>query len=347
MADTAKAGLLGRFEGCLIGGAAGDALGYPIEFDSYESICATHGPQGIQSYDVDRSSGLALFSDDTQMTLFTASGLLNAGTDASRSRFLKALHGAYLDWLHTQEEEFRGNPGTSALLGERQLFSRRAPGNTCLSALRSRKVGLMEKPLNRSKGCGGVMRVAPVGLFISDPDEAAFVAAMAGAITHGHPMGYIPAAALAFLVNRGAFGDYATLEEAVEECANQLLNWFDEDRYYASSMADQLHQAAELAANDAPDAENVPLLGEGWVGDEALAIAVYACLRHPEDFSATLVAAVNHSGDADSTGAIAGNIAGAWLGSGAIDTTWTEQLELRDLIAHVARDLYRAVEPGA
>ncbi|MCR4602543.1 MAG: ADP-ribosylglycohydrolase family protein, partial [Prevotella sp.] len=60
--------------GSLIGGAAGDALGYPIEFCSYKSIVASKGKDGITEYEL--MHGVAEISDDTQMTLFTANGML-------------------------------------------------------------------------------------------------------------------------------------------------------------------------------------------------------------------------------------------------------------------------------
>lgn len=334
--------LLERFEGCLVGGAVGDALGYPVEFMSYESICGRFGPEGICGYWLEETGGVALFSDDTQMTLFTASGLIAAGRDATRATFTKAIHRAYLDWLYTQDQSFSESPGTSRLLEEPQLFSRRAPGNTCLSALRTRKMGLMEKPLNNSCGCGGVMRVAPVGLFLDDADEAAYVAALAAALTHGHPMGYLPAAALAYVISRCAHSDAPSLGAVVDECIERLPGWFDDDSSYALRLGEQLSQAAELAAGTAVDAANIPLLGEGWVGDEALAIALYCCLRHLESFDDAVVAAVNHSGDSDSTGAIAGNIMGACLGLGAVGPAWTGQLELRELLLVMARELYEA-----
>ena len=330
------------FEGCIVGGAVGDALGYPVEFMSYEAICRQFGPAGIRGYWLEKTGGTALFSDDTQMTLFTAAGLLAAGADASWAQFAREIHRAYLDWLATQDRSFHRNPRITWLLDVPQLFSRRAPGNTCLSALHSGKMGLMEEPLNNSCGCGGVMRVAPVGLFVDNPAEAAHVAAMAAAITHGHPMGYIPAAGLAFIVNRCVYGNLASLAAVIEECIEQLPSWFEDEPFQARSMGDQLARAAELAANDASDARNIPLLGEGWVGDEALAIAVYACLRHPDDFSEAVIAAVNHSGDADSTGAIAGNIMGAWLGIEAIESCWTDDLELRDVLLRLAHELQDA-----
>ena len=320
-----------KCQGCLVGGAVGDALGYPVEFMSYDGICRQFGQSGIRDYWLEETGGTALFSDDTQMTLFTAAGLLASSPEAGRSKVRSAIHRSYVDWLHTQDRSVKPY-GISRLLDERQLYSRRAPGNTCLSALRSGRKGTPSQPINHSKGCGGVMRVAPVGLWERDGGRAAVLAADAAAITHGHPMGWIPAAALAWIVNRCVYGQCSDLAEIVESCAESLPELVPAQADAACDMGGLLRHAAELAANDVADSENAPLLGEGWVGDEALAIAAYACLRHPDDFSEAVIAAVNHSGDADSTGAIAGNIIGAWLGLGAIDDKWTNDLELRELL---------------
>ena len=65
---------LDKFKGCLLGGAAGDALGYAVEFLDEPGIVKKYGKNGITSYDL--SDGKALISDDTQMTLFTANGML-------------------------------------------------------------------------------------------------------------------------------------------------------------------------------------------------------------------------------------------------------------------------------
>ena len=338
---------LDRVQGCLLGGAVGDALGYPVEFMSYEEIVATFGDAGIGFYRLDRLDGTAHFSDDTQMTLFTVAGLLLCHTRASlrgiAGRPAHYVHRAYLDWLRTQNPLFRDNPHDSFLVDVPQLNARRAPGNTCLSALMSGKMGTPEKPLNESKGCGGVMRVAPVGLFARDVSEPWRHAAEVAAITHGHPLGYLPAAALARIVELCAFQKVDTLREAVKTCIAELPGWFPEQREANQSMADSLSYAMHLATNGQTrreaDQANIVRLGEGWVGDEALAIAVYCCLRHPDSFDEAIIAAVNHGGDSDSTGAIAGNIMGAWLGVGAIGSAWTERLELRGLILELGRDL--------
>ena len=80
-------------------------------------------------------------------------------------------------------------------------------------------------------------------------------------------------------------------------------------------------------------------LGGGWVGEEALAIAVYCCLKYPYCIKKALIAAVNHSGDSDSTGAVAGNIIGAYLGMSAVPKDWMDRLELVDVMQEQIDDI--------
>ncbi len=96
-----------------------------------------------------------------------------------------------------------------------------------------------------------------------------------------------------------------------------------------------------MAYEDIPDYEAIAQIGEGWVAEETLAIAVYCCAKHFDNFEKALVASVNHGGDSDSTGAVTGNILGAAVGYDAIPTHFKNNLELHDVILHVADDLWR------
>lgn len=355
--------------GSLIGGAIGDALGYPVEFMSYSDIIRRYGKCGIQRYKKDFKTGLALISDDTQMTLFTADGLLVGetrgsmrGIAASRESYIL---NAYHNWYDCQcgssiaedpkaWSKLEGNLDTniSWLSYLPEMHQQRAPGNTCLSALRSGKYGTTDDPINRSKGCGGIMRVAPVSLYYNyiketqreQLEDICYIAANVAALTHGHPLGYMPAAALAHIVFRAAYGGCPCengLHGILKECREIMRDMFDSEPQlsYLPTMLSLMERAEELAANDRPDAENIETLGGGWVAEETLAIALYCCLRYPNDFSKAVVAAVNHSGDSDSTGAVTGNIMGALLGYEKIDSAWLKDLELRDVIEEVAVDL--------
>lgn len=344
---------LDRIRGSLIGGAIGDALGYPVEFMMWEEIQRGYGVGGIQCYDLKFGGGSAIFSDDTQMSLFTANGILlyetrrRLGDD--RGTVSDYVHRAYREWLKTQSwRGFDLNSEHLCWLYEiRGLHHDRAPGGTCLSALRSGRMGTIEAPLNRSKGCGGVMRVAPLGLRFEPKNEAEQrrldrESADIAAITHGHPLGYIPAAILTHIVGVGVYGDGSlSLKGAVDEAWTSVKDQFKDvvPSNYLAEMEELLVRAKTLAEAPGDDEEHVEAIGKGWTGDEALAIAVYCALRYPTDFSKAVVAAVNHGGDSDSTGAIVGNILGAWLGYDAIEEKWKENLELKDVLLETADDL--------
>ena len=169
---------LDKIQGSLVGGAIGDAFGYPVEFLSLDEIKQKYGLSGITKYELDKQTGTAVISDDTQMTLFTATGLLVGDTRLS----MRGIAGepssyvflSYLNWMETQGITIADPFRVSWLMDVRELYVRRAPGNTCLSALGGRthksEYATIQKPINESKGCGGVMRVAPVGLFYNIPN---------------------------------------------------------------------------------------------------------------------------------------------------------------------------------
>ena len=232
------ASLLDRFVGCLVGGAVGDALGYPIEFDSYQTICHRFGPQGIQDYWLEATGGTALFSDDTQMTLFTANGLLCAsarGCSGNLEETASLIGQCSRDWARTQAVRWPPmvRPRYAWLGNVPELYSPRAPGNTCLSALGRRVLGTLEQPLNNSKGCGAVMRVAPIGLYYSDSGldvrDICRLGAMAAVQTHGHMLGWLPAAVLVQIIH-GLSQDDLPLETAVTDAIYTAADMWPEDK---------------------------------------------------------------------------------------------------------------------
>ena len=336
---------LDQYRGCLLAGAVGDALGYQVEFDTLKRIIAEHGPRGVRVL-------CPIISDDTQMTLFTAEGML-AGLRHGMP-MEAAVYQSYLDWYRTQGGSAQGMfSGESELLKLQRLHVRRAPGGTCLTALGSGNMGTMTRALNNSKGCGGVMRTAPCGLLkmmdAADPEEAyALQGGAAAAITHSHPMGYVPAAMLADMVHRIVQEESDSLKEVVLSSLERIMRVFAREMDCAPQMMQAFRQlmlrAVELAEQDLPDTEAIAILGEGWVGDEALAIAVYCALKHVDSVEDCLSAAVTHKGDSDSTGAIAGNILGAWLGEDAIPAQWRTEVELADVVTGMADQLFAAAQ---
>ncbi len=333
---------LDRFRGCLIGGAAGDALGYEVEFKSEDTIFSRYGKPGITEYAL--HNGKALISDDTQMALFTAEGLYLAAERGCADDYRESIRRSYAVWLKTQDRTFPlvGDDYGSALAKVRELFSPRAPGGTCITALEKGGWGTIENPINTSKGCGGVMRAAPAGLFFNDrnrsAEEVARIGAEAAAITHGHTLGWLPAAALAQIIHEISQNGDSVYDAVMKTLFTQEEMWpQSKDMDYFLEL---MRRAVDLASMDRTDLEAVHQLGEGWVGEEALAIAVYCALKYENDFDSALIAAVNHKGDSDSTGAVTGNILGARLGLKGIPEKYITNLELKDVILETADRLW-------
>ena len=336
-----------RVRGCLLGGAVGDALGAPVEFLSLVDTRRYFGPDGISDY-APAYGRRGAITDDTQMTLFTAEGLLRAWVRMRLKGVCSiqgVVHHAYLRWLLTQDERPNRSDleiGTDGwLFGVQALHSRRAPGNTCLAALRAvNSFGLPEVARNRSKGCGGVMRAAPVGLFapaVGTDDDVFDLAVKVAALTHGHPSGFLAAGHLAVTIAALLRGESPA---AALDAADARLQRRDGHQEVANAVA----RARALARSGRPAPEKLETLGGGWVAEEALAIAV-CCTLTATDFVTGVVAAANHSGDSDSAAAITGNLLGARFGELAIPPGWLAELELRDEIFQLADDL-QAIAAG-
>ena len=228
-----------------------------------------------------------------------------------------------------------------------ELNHRRAPGNTCMSSLDDIYRG--KDPMNNSKGCGGVMRVAPIPLYAAvqnrmSIDEADLLAAEAAEITHQHPLGYISAALMSHVIYRLVLDEEPTqerLERYIMEGVATIRKHYQTYHNDVERMAELAERAIFLLDNGKTDLENIGHLGEGWTGEEALAIALFCTLKHFDSFENAMIAAVNHGGDSDSTGAVTGNILGAAIGYEAIPQYYKDDLEMHNLILHMADDLYR------
>ena len=354
--------------GCLMAGAAGDALGYEVEFMSRRSILSRFGENGITKFALDRN-GKALISDDTQMTLFTANGMLMGLTRG----YMRGIGGrpekyvdiAYLDWYYTQtgkKREMLINDWHPTWLRDLPVMAHlRAPGNTCLNACESLFRG--EKVQNNSKGCGGIMRVAPMALLIAgyasrnengySIEELAEAGGEIAEVTHKHPLGFLPASLLTVLLYKVAPMTAKHVREEFDSIVADTVNILDriyKGKYEADKqyLKELTNKAVQLAHSDLSDADAIRELGEGWVAEETWAIALYSAIRHIDSVEDAIIASVNHDGDSDSTGSVCGNIMGAIYGYEHIKERnifcpegkqLEETLELSEIILALADDL--------
>lgn len=355
---------LDKIRGSLVGGAVGDALGYPVEFIcSYEGIQKRYGENGITRLDTtqwwlpdEEKCGKAWISDDTQMTLFTACGLLNAKAQGKAPKY--AICEAYLEWYYTQVGR-KSSRHKDCWIGDvPELNNRRAPGNTCMTALQDILRG--KDPYNNSKGCGGIMRTAPVALYgavwrdtpegeplegrISNIKDVDMLAADAAEITHQHPLGWLSSALEAHVIYRIMQKDCPTVDDFkayLSEGYDMLLSLYPNEGAGITQLRALTYKALGLVGSSASDVDNIEAIGEGWVAEETLAIAVYCAVKYFDNFEKAIIASVNHRGDSDSTGAVTGNILGAVVGYDAISEFFKTDLELHDVILYVADDLWR------
>lgn len=314
-----------RAKACLTIGALGDALGASVEFMSYGQITSTFGAGGIRFLDQAYGKKGAI-TDDTQMTLFAADGLISAYKRGAERGILGEYWGytamSYLRWLETQDYKNAEYPdlqwwGSSELYELVKAQGTRGPGNTCLSALKAVKKSC-EPANNDSKGCGTVMRVAPVGIFFAsltdELDEKALKniydeGVKDAAITHGNITAHHSSGLLAVIYALTLNG--SDLAVAVRQSLDE----------FATPDISELCEKAVKLAEQPPSRENLELLGEGWIAEEAMAIGLYCallCTTQNMPVIDALRLSVNHSGDSDSTGAITGNLIGISRGMDAV-----------------------------
>lgn len=306
--------LADKYEGCIVGLAVGDALGFPTEFMGLKEIRARWGDAGVTDFETCGRHRAGAYSDDTQMSLAVARALLTAG-DRPLEGLMAEMGTEFVTWAESPDNN-------------------RAPGGTCMRACRLLASGAAwrEAGRNDSKGCGTAMRSAPVGLYFhGDWPRLVEVASASSLITHGHPCATAGSVATAGLVSMALDG---------MEPADMVDSLCDLVAAISEEFVAAIRQVPGLLAH--PPDEALRELGHGRVAEEAVADALYCFLRTPDDFAATVLAGANSDGDSDSIACIAGAISGAYNGANAIPMHWREQVENAAGLRAVAAQLLAA-----
>jgi ADP-ribosylglycohydrolase len=298
---------LGKAKGIIYGLAIGDALGYPTEFMSLDHIKAKYGSKGITNL-----PDPALYSDDTQMSIAVAETLVRAG-DKDIESIMEAVRDEFIKWYDSPEND-------------------RAPGKACLIGVRNMKARIpwRRSGVAGSKGCGSAMRVAPIGyLYQHDPEKLKEVAYSTGICTHRHPAADAACIGAAYLVKLALDG----------VSPGRMMAKLFAFTAGISAEFDQAISKVEKCLAWEEEEKALAYLGEGWVGDEALALALYCFLRNSDSYEKVIIRGANTNGDSDSIACIAGSISGAYLGINAIPPKWVKKIEKTEYLDNLAERL--------
>jgi ADP-ribosylglycohydrolase len=344
---------LDRFKAVLWGLACGDALGAPTEFMGLETIRHRYGESGIK--DIRQTSGQ--FTDDTQMTVALAEGLLDTYEQVEGSgpedavATLMAEPPLVMPYVAKRFVEWAFGPKNN-----------RAPGTTCMGGCRALRAGKpwTQSGIMSSRGCGSAMRASPVGLVYKDPDQLAVIARASSIVTHGHQAALDAAHAAAFAVRAllegtqpeelvGLVIDVCAKDERFYELLGRVARAVEAtvDGEVASSQV----MTFKHTCYDHDAGAHVDIgLGESWVGDEAVASALYCFLlayERGEGYVEAVRYGANTAGDSDSIACIAGSFAGAYWGLGGdkgVPQEWIDHVEDRDELELLAQRLYNLAD---
>ncbi|HEY4221244.1 MAG TPA: ADP-ribosylglycohydrolase family protein, partial [Myxococcota bacterium] len=336
-----------RVRGSMLGLAIGDAIGHPTEFiSSVERIRSKYGDKGVTGFEPSGMHKAGTFTDDTQMTISVARALIRKG------------HGSLDELMTLMGQEF--------VAWAEHPSNNRAPGGTCLAGCRKLKNGSAwrDAGVKESKGCGAAMRAAPIGWYFFDDDDALVrVAAAQSVLTHSHPTGIASsvaaAAPVAWILKAAAGlraagaspldGIVAYTRAMVEKITPEMLRDLKakEGDIVSMGIQEQLQALDDVQRALADDADDVcELLGGAWVGEEAVACALWCVLQAGGELKESVLRGANSSGDSDSIACIAGSIAGALGGVAGIPAEWVQGVERSSDLDALARAVWEAKSSG-
>ncbi len=298
-----------RVRGYIFGSAIGDAFGRAVEFDSYKQILSKYGENGIVDLITDD------WTDDTQMMLAIGNALLKTH-DKNETAILDSIAENFIKWMD--------DPGY-------------APGSTCMSGCANLKSGIhwSKSGIPWSKGCGSVMRSGVIGFFFrNDMDKLKSIASKSGLMTHAHPTADAACIAGALSINYALKG--LKTPQIYEKVRSETLG-------ISQEFTDKIDQMARIAQSQTPNREGIISLGQGWVADEAYAMALYSLWR-TNNYQDLVVLASNHDGDSDSVACIAGGIFGAMNGISSIPQEWIDRLVKKNILANFADMVIEAIK---
>ena len=329
------------YQGCLLGMAAGDAMGCVLDTLSWQEIQRAYGRRGLLGYDL-KNREFAAITSYTQIGAYLCNGLLLSLT-RSKSDQLRYAKVALRDW--TRSQLFYRDPEQSSCWVAKlpQFRGRQCRDARMLDNLRQGAFGTVDAPRNDSRAPGAITAGVAAGMYYMPgripTQRVGTLACDLVALTHGNPDAFLSGAVLAYTIAGILQAPELPLEEqflqAIAVTDGQFRSQFPQSELLARQLRDGI--ALARAGVYAPQEGMEKLLCLD--APQCLAGAMFACLLHPEDFDSAIVTAVNHSGASAAVGAITGAILGAKLGMDGLPDFYLESLECVDTLAILGEDM--------
>ena len=288
-----------KYRGCLLGAAIGDALGKQNEGLERGDILKRgfitdygKAPAGCPA----EYLGVGEYTDDTEQMLLLANSLLECrGFDGND------FAGRIARWgQDTMENPLRKNlvgPSSSAAILK------------LISGTGWRESG------SDIPSCGSAMRVAPIGLFYSDPDVVEEKAALSSLPTHKSDAAIAGAVAVAVAVRCAVSG--MDCHDIIREASKRASK-------YDSELGEKIEKSYRIKDSSPDDA--FAELGTSYLVNETVPSAFYCFSRHFDNPEKAITEALNAGGDTDSIACITGAMCGAVHGAGALPDRWVTGL---------------------
>lgn len=341
------AGEASIYRGCLLGLAAGDALGLSVDKKSYEDICRDYGPEGLRGYDLRNDH--AEISSYTQLAAFSCNALLLGITQGKLQSgsipFYKYMAAAFREWSWTQR--FARFPGkTHCWVSQvEELRRRKCLDLRTLDALSRDTFGTVAKPVNHLDTPGSLTAAIPVGLFFYPErmriHEIGLLGAQTVALTHGDPGAFLGGAILAYTIAGIVQDRQSPLGEHFSHAAQAVVIQFGKSFPQAGALQAMVDKVIAMAAAETDHTATMEKL-RCDTAPRVLAGAMYAALVCGGDFDRAMILAVNHSGRSAAVGAVTGAILGAHLGQEGLPEFYLENLEPANVLCQLAADMVQA-----
>ena len=295
-----------RYRGSILGLAAGDAVGTTVEFQppgSFEPVTDMIGG-GVFQLEPGR------WTDDTSMALCLAESLIQCQGFNLVDQLTR-----YCRWYRDGYFSCKDH-----------CFD---IGNTTRTALHAFELsGQPDASTDPyTAGNGSLMRLAPVPLFYSRQiEDAIYFSAQSSITTHAAPNAIDACRYYASLIVGAIDG---------QDKANLLADTYLADYWRSESLSAEIEQ---VRSGSFKTKQPPAIVGSGYVV-KSLEAALWA-FAHSDSFEEGILMAVNLGDDADTTGAIYGQLAGAYYGESGIPDPWRQQLAFKPQMETIADQLY-------